>query len=96
MSDKSKLVIGGGFPDDDGDDSDEWGLGIALGADLYEGTSSNCVTFKSPGLSQVSPKGEVFEVKNLEVWAFTPCMNEKDAEQLEMGRMFVLSHFDQM
>lgn len=75
MSDKSKLVIGGGFPDDDDDGSDEWGLGIALGADLYEGTSSNCVTFKSPGLSQVSPKGEVFEVKNLEVWvSFFDCM----------------------
>jgi len=28
--------------------------------------------------------------------AFTPCMSENDAEQLEMGRMFVLSHFDQL
>jgi hypothetical protein len=28
--------------------------------------------------------------------AFTPCMNLKEAEQLELGRMFVLSHFDKM
>lgn len=96
MSNENQLVIGGGFPEDDNDeDSDKWGLGIVLGKDLFEGTSSQCVTFKSPSLTQVSPKGEVFEVANMEVWAFTPCMNEKDAEQLEMGRMFVLSHFDQ-
>lgn len=98
MSDQNKIVIGGGFPDDDDNDhdSDKWGMGIALGADLYEGTSSNCVTFNSPGLVQSSPKDEVFEVANMEVWAFTPCTNSKDAEQLEMGRMFVLSHFEQM
>ncbi len=68
MSDKKKLVIGGGFPDDDSEDDSEWGLGIALGADLYEGTTSKCCTFKSPGLSQESPKGEIFEVANMEVW----------------------------
>ena len=63
MSDKKKLVIGGGFPDDDSEDDSEWKLGIALGADLYEGTTSKCCTFKIPGLSQESPKGEIFEVE---------------------------------
>jgi len=96
MSDETKIVIGGGFPENDDDESDKWGLGIALGADLYEGTSCPCVTFKSPGLAQISPKGDVFEVSNMEVWTFTPCMNTTEAEQLEMGRMFVLSHFDKM
>ena len=97
MSDPTKLVIGGGYPDNDDDDSEsnEWGFGIALGSDLFEGTSSHCVTFKSPTLSKSSPKGEVFEVSNMEVWTFTPCNNLKDADQLEMGRMFVLSHFQQ-
>ncbi len=40
MSDKNKLVIGGGFPEDDNEDEDpdKWGLGIVLGKDLYEGT----------------------------------------------------------
>ncbi len=92
MSDNNKLVIGGGYPDnvDDDSESKQYGLGIAIGADLFVGTSSNCVTFKSPTLS----KGETFEVSNLEVWSFTPCNNLKQAEQLEMGRMFVLSHFE--
>jgi len=98
MSNDNKLIIGGGCPDDadNNEDSSSWGFGIALEADLYQGTSGNCVTFNSPSLSQVSPKGDIFEVANMEVWAFTPCMNLKEAEQLELGRMFVLSHFDKM
>jgi len=97
MSDRTKLAIGGGYPEEDPDKEEEvgedWGLGIALGHDLFQGTSSPCITFRSPALSQQSPKGRVFEVSNLEVWSFTPCQTVKEAEHLELGRMFVLSHF---
>lgn len=70
MSNDNKLIIGGGCPDDadNNEDSSSWGFGIALEADLYQGTSGNCVTFNSPSLSQVSPKGDIFEVANMEVW----------------------------
>eukprot|EP00555_Chaetoceros_dichaeta_P004233 CAMPEP_0198261240 /NCGR_PEP_ID=MMETSP1447-20131203/10000_1 /TAXON_ID=420782 /ORGANISM="Chaetoceros dichaeta, Strain CCMP1751" /LENGTH=490 /DNA_ID=CAMNT_0043949093 /DNA_START=24 /DNA_END=1496 /DNA_ORIENTATION=+ len=102
FSSPGKLAIGGGCPKDDdnkdGDKKIDWGFGIALDGELYEGTSSPCSTFGdstfgSPPLSKISPKGDIFEVSNMEVWTFTPCLSTDKAEQLEMGRMFVLSHF---
>ena len=96
MSNRKKIAIGGGYPDESNhdEDRDKWGLGIALDDTLNQGTSSPCVTFLSPNLAPGCSKDDVFQVANLEVWAFTPCQNEKEAEQLELGRMFVLSHFE--
>ena len=91
MIDRTKIAIGGGCPEECGEE--EWGLGIALDDTLHQGTSSPCITFRSPNLATNSSKGQVFDVSNLEVWTLTPCQNEKEAEQLELGRMFVLSHF---
>ncbi len=91
MSDHTKMAIGGGRPENN--DEEEWGFGIALDDSLYKGTSSPCITFQSPILAPGSSQGQVFEVSNLEVWTLTPCQNETEAEQLELGRMFVLSHF---
>lgn len=102
FSTQEKIAIGGGYPDDDddkeGDQNKKWGLGIALDGELYKGTSSPCITFGdntngSPSLFQASSQGDIFEVANMEVWSFTPCFAVDKAEQLEMGRMFVLSHF---
>lgn len=92
MSDRTKIAIGGGIPEN-GEEKD-WGLGIALDDVLYQGSTSPCITFRSPNLVSGSSQGDLFNVSNLEVWTLTPCWNEKEAEQLELGRMFVLSHFD--
>lgn len=90
------MAIGGGIPDNDNEEDGgrkDWGFGVALTNDLFQGSSSPCITFQSPGLAQLSSNGTIFEVSSLEVWAFTPCPNVSDAEQLELGRAFVLSHF---
>jgi hypothetical protein len=53
ISDRTKLAVGSGFPDDnDGEEKRNWGFGIAPGSDLWQGTNSPCITLKSPGLSQ--------------------------------------------
>mmetsp|Transcript_16135 Transcript_16135/g.23628 ORF Transcript_16135/g.23628 Transcript_16135/m.23628 type:complete len:445 (+) Transcript_16135:537-1871(+) len=97
MSNRSRIVIGGGKPEDEevkSSESQEWGLGIALDGNLSQGTTSDCATFSSPPLTNISSKDNVFEISNMEVWSFTPCQYIEEAEQLEMGRMFVLSHFE--
>ena len=134
MPDRSKIVVGGGHPEEvqnqtqtqgcgggtkmsvgsdhpygtmreeEGTErecwqsisQEDWVLGIAPGNDLFQGTSSPCVTFQSTTLVAQSGAGDrrIFEFCNLEVWSFTPCQNVKEVEQLELGRMFVLSHFE--
>lgn len=97
MSNRSRIVIGGGMPEDGkgkSSESRDWGLGIALDGNLSQGTTSDCVTFSSPPLTNISSKDNIFEISNMEVWSFTPCQHINEAEQLEMGRMFVLSHFE--
>ncbi len=100
MSNRSRIAIGGGIPDDPDDeeekeDATSWGLGIALDSDLLQGTTNPCVTFRSPPLiSNSTSRENIFEISNMEVWAFSPCSDVEMAEQLEMGRMFVLSHFE--
>ncbi len=97
MSNRSRIAMGGGIPDEpeDEEDATSWGLGIALDSDLLQGTTNPCITFRSPPLiSDSSSRDNIFEISNMEVWAFTPCSNVELAEQLEMGRMFVLSHFE--
>ena len=68
---------------------DVGGFGLAIDAELLYGTSSPCATFSSPALSREHPDGSPFEIVNLEVWTTTPCMNEQDAEQLEMKKLFL-------
>jgi len=67
----------------------EWGYGLAIQGDLQHGTSSPCLTFGSPSLSNTHGDGSVFEILNLELWAFTPCGNVLDAEKLELGKLFL-------
>ena len=73
FSNRNKLIVGGGLPDEDSswdvDDSSfsgsSWGMGIVLKSDLFQGVSAPCVTFQSPCLSQ---NEESFEATNIEVW----------------------------
>jgi hypothetical protein len=67
----------------------EWGFGLALQSDLLHGSSSPCVTFGSPSLSNTHSDGSVFDIVNLELWTLTPCHNLMDAEKLELGRLFL-------
>jgi len=65
----------------------ETGFAIALQDDLCRGTSAACPTFCSPRLDGNGTN--IFEVKNLEVWTFTPCCTVDEAEKLEMRKYFV-------
>jgi hypothetical protein len=66
-----------------------FGFAIALRDDLLSGTTSRCSSYKSPCLADTSSKGEPFEVLNLELWTFTPCISLDSAEKLEMTQFFV-------
>lgn len=70
----------------------EWGFGLMLTSDLLSGTSSPCVTFRSPSLSFAHSDGSPFEIINLELWTLTPYANVEDAEKLELGKLFLESH----
>jgi len=70
-------------------DGQNFGFGIALDENLRSGTTSPCGTFRNPCLVNHMSKGEVFDVANLEVWTFTPCMDVESAERMEMTRFFV-------
>jgi len=93
LSNTKKLFVGGGSPDVEEDENkvdtgeEAWGMSIALGNELLHGTSSRCATFDSNPLNR---KSEVFEIMNIEIWTLTPCMNEESAEELELGRTFVM------
>lgn len=65
-----------------------YGFGLAIKGDLQVGTSGPCATFRNPCLSSHSGKSEVFQIFNLEVWAFTPCINVEEAEKMENARTF--------
>jgi len=62
-------------------------FGFALDSDLLFGTTGSCATFQNPPLAKYGEDG-TFEVMNLEVWAFTPCETEEEAEKLEFGNLF--------
>lgn len=66
-----------------------YGFGLAINQDLLFGTSSPCATFQNPCLPNVACKGTVFEIANLEVWAFTPCSDVESAEKLELSKYIV-------
>jgi hypothetical protein len=66
-----------------------YGFAIALSDDLLSGTTSQCSSFKNPCLTNPTSNGESFDVLNVEVWTFTPCMTVDTAEKLEMTQFFV-------
>ncbi|KAL3778915.1 hypothetical protein HJC23_009835 [Cyclotella cryptica] len=70
----------------------QWGMALALDKDLLYGTSSRCATFDSDPMVQRSSGfgSQVFEIMNMEIWTLTPCMTEELAENLELGRTFVM------
>jgi hypothetical protein len=70
----------------------EWGFGLAIQSDLLQGSSSPCVTFGSPSLSNAHPDGSLFEIINIELWTLTPCMTVEEAEKLELGKLFLQKH----
>jgi hypothetical protein len=69
-----------------------WGFGITVEGDLLHGTTSPCLTFASPSLSNEHARGEIFEIMNLELWTLTPCDRLEDAEKLELGKLFLEKH----
>lgn len=105
LSNTRKLFVGGGEPDKDvterceeqckqDNESTEhlWGMALALDKDLFYGSSSRCATFDSkPLIDRARKEGsEAFEVMNMEIWSLTPCMTEELAQNLELGRTFVM------
>jgi len=72
----------------------EFGFGLSFGdGNLLTGSSSACLTYRSPPLSGIHGKGGGrFEVVNLEVWGFSPCRNEKEAKTLECKNLFFQQH----
>ena len=97
-----RIAVGGGTPLEkkEGDEvmtldsgllvkPHEWGFGLAIAADFLTGTSSPCVTFGSPGLSNAHQDGSIFEIVNMELWTLTPCRTEAEAEKLELGKLFL-------
>jgi hypothetical protein len=75
---QDRLVVGGGIKAPD----PSYGFGINLDKDLLTGTTNKCLAFSSPPLSKIHANGSSFEVRNIEIWALTPCLSLKDAEQL--------------
>mmetsp|Transcript_23916 Transcript_23916/g.67517 ORF Transcript_23916/g.67517 Transcript_23916/m.67517 type:complete len:228 (+) Transcript_23916:381-1064(+) len=70
-----------------------WGFGLTIdGDDLLHGTTSPCLTFRSPSLSKVHDDGSKFEIVNLELWTMTPCTTEAEAEKMELSKMFLDRH----
>jgi hypothetical protein len=69
--------------------TERMGFAIALEDDLMIGTTSPSPSFSSPSLCGSGKTTETFEVANLEVWTFTPCMDVPSAERLEMSKFFL-------
>jgi len=81
----------GGKEREEIDSNLQWGMSLALDKELLRGTSSRCATFGSdPLIDNRHTRSDVFEITNMEIWALTPCMNEEMAEELELGRTFVM------
>lgn len=91
-----RIAVGGGSPSPSSSTEKnppvkdhEWGFGLAIDNDLLTGTSSPCITFGSPSLSKVHSDGSVFEIVNMELWTLTPCYTTKEAEKMELGKLFL-------
>lgn len=101
MCTHDKIIAGGGgssCPKDFGDglgiiSPEDIGFGLIFeNGSLMEGSSSSCLTFRSPPLSDIHKDGSKFELVNLEVWGFTPCRTEEEARILEYKNMFFKRH----
>jgi hypothetical protein len=77
------IAVGGGSSQDKGDSS---GFGIVIESDLLQGSTNPCVTYDSPSLSR---HGGTFDIVNLEIWTFTPCYSEEEAQKLELMHLFL-------
>ncbi|KAG7348963.1 TLD domain containing protein [Nitzschia inconspicua] len=97
-----RLAVGGGLPSSTGEkksseginakeeiNDHEWGFGLAIQSDMLQGTSSPCLTFGSPSLSNAHSDGSLFEIINVELWTLTPCATVEEAEKLELGKLFL-------
>jgi hypothetical protein len=69
--------------------TEKMGFALALSDDLITGTTSPSESFKSPGLCGAGDHTETFQVRNIEVWTFTPCIDVSTAEKIEMNKFFV-------
>jgi len=68
----------------------QWGFALCFEDDsMLETTTSPCVTFQSPALSNKHSDGSRCELINVEAWSLTPCLSVSDAEILEGGRLFL-------
>ena len=70
----------------------QWGFGLHIEGDLLRGTSCPCASFRSPSLSKIHSDGSMFEILNLEVWTFTPCTSQAEAERMELQKLFLRQH----
>jgi len=70
----------------------EWGFGLTIESGFLTGTTSPCLTFGSPSLSNVHSDGSKFEIMNLELWTLTPSFTLEDAAKLELGKLFLEEH----
>jgi hypothetical protein len=84
---RGDLILGGGEPDENSSQQQDYGPGLILSSCLSRGFSNSCLTFNSPELA-----GDMFEIANLEVWTLTPVETLDQAEKVELGRQFVFDH----
>lgn len=85
-----KLAVGAGIGNPkDTNFQPESGFGLCIYGDMNYGTTSPCLTFRSPSLSDEHSDGSAFEIANLELWSLTPCAHTEDAENLERGLIFL-------
>lgn len=73
---------------------EEFGFGICF--DLHRhhllyASSSPCLTFRSPALNRVH-SGSAFELLNLEVWTFSPCISLEEALKMDRQKRFLRCH----
>lgn len=83
-----ELIVGGGlWSDDNKCPYDQYsGRGLVINSDLSKGTSGSCSTFANPSLSKLYQNGDSFEIKNIELWTYTPCMSVVEAEKVELRK----------
>lgn len=68
------------------------GIGFLIDGDLLGGETSSCVTFANPRLGDRTAQSIEFDIHALEVWTVTPCLAVKEAEEMEVRRMFLDKH----
>jgi len=89
---KDKIAVGGGSPEKQieyGIKRQDYGYGLFIDESMTHGTSSPCLTFRSPSLSTKHSDGSIFEICNVELWCLTPCARIEEAEQLEKSLLLI-------